>query len=84
VVVDWDNAENEAEDEWQRFDDEDRKYIETKFPNEFEKFFAKFRLGVASDELQSFSGDARAPASRYRRSIRSGPFSNPFLSEIKT
>jgi hypothetical protein len=38
-VVDWDNIESDPEREWNNFDEEEKAYIRTNYPEDFAKFF---------------------------------------------
>jgi hypothetical protein len=39
-VIDWDNIEADPVREWESFDATDRKYIRTRYPEDYRKFFA--------------------------------------------
>ena len=42
-VIDWDSIEQDPGHAWNRFDEADRAYIREHYPEDFGKFFGKFK-----------------------------------------
>ncbi|HWY45546.1 MAG TPA: hypothetical protein VNX66_18775 [Candidatus Sulfotelmatobacter sp.] len=42
TVIDWDNIESDPAREWGQFDEEDRAYVKTNYPDDYAKYFAAF------------------------------------------
>ena len=46
IVIDWDNIESDPAREWDRFDEEDKKYIKENYPDDCIKYFSQFMPGT--------------------------------------